>query len=184
MIINLADISADGESFTLSRQSGELNTILNDLLGENDYNIEFRIQPLDQGFDLAGSVKSQTPELCSRCGIDIVIKINKSFKELLLPRLKAPQQGEHYSRVNHYTDLHEEGGPSVVECENLMFDVGDYIHELVGLQIPIKPVGETDDKGDCLVCGLNVETTNFGYDEALPAQKNNPFAALKNIKLN
>ncbi|MEY4615544.1 MAG: hypothetical protein RJB66_504 [Pseudomonadota bacterium] len=184
MIIKLAEISEEGESFSLSRQSGELNTTLNDLIGENDYNIEFTINPLDQGFDLSGSVKTQTPELCSRCGIDIKIKINKSFRELLLPRLKTPEQGDHYSRVNHYTDLHEENSPSVIECENLLFDVGEFFHELIGLQIPLKPVGETDDKGDCLVCGLNVETTNFGYDEAVPAQKNNPFGVLKNIKLN
>lgn len=184
MIINLAEISPEGESFTLSRQSGELNNILADLLGENDYYIEFTLRPLDQGFEMNGSVKSQTPELCSRCGIDIKIKINKSFKELLLPKLKEPAQGDHYSRVNHYHDLHEEEGPSMVEFENLMFNAGEYLHELIGLQIPSKPVGETDDKGDCLVCGLNVETTNFGYDEPVPAQKNNPFAALKNIKLN
>lgn len=184
MIINLADISPDGESYALSKKTGELNTILKDIIGDNDYSINFTIRPLDQGFDLSGSAASQTPEICSRCGIDIHIKINKTFRELLLPKIKSPAHGEHYSRVNHYTDLHEEGGPSIFECENLLFNVGDYIHELMGLQIPIRPVAETNDKGDCLTCGLNVETTNFGYDEALPAEKNNPFEALKNIKLN
>lgn len=185
MIINLAEISPEGESFTLNRTTGELNKILSDILGENDYQVEFTLRPLDQGFELIGDVKSKTPELCSRCGIDIFVNINKSFKELLLPKQEAQGQGEHYSRVNHYSDLHEEGvGPSVIEVENLMFDVGDYIHELVGLQIPIRPVAETNEEGDCSVCGLNVETTNFGYDESLPVQKNNPFAALKNIKLN
>lgn len=185
MIINLAEISPEGESFTFDRTTGELNTNLRDILGENDYSIHFTIRPLDQGFELIGNVKARTPDLCSRCGIDIKVKIDKDFKELLLPKLKAQNHGEHYSRVNHFTDLHEENaGPSVVEFENLMFDAGEYIHELVGLQIPSRPVGETNDEGDCLVCGINVETTNFGYDEALPAQKNNPFAALKNIKLN
>jgi uncharacterized protein len=185
MIINLADISPEGESFTLTRETGELNTLLADLIGDNDYLIEFNIRPLDQGFELRGGVKSKTPELCSRCGIDIFVNINATFKELLLPKLKAPDQGDHYSRVNHYSDLHEEDkGPGITEFENLMFNAGEYLHELIGLQIPLKPVGETDDKGDCLVCGLNVETTNFGYEEALPAEKNNPFAALKNLKLN
>lgn len=184
MIINLAEISPEGESFTLSRQTGELNKALSDLLGDNDYLITFTLRPLDQGFELTGNVKSETPELCSRCGIDIKIKINKNFKELLLPKLKAPEQGDHYARVNHYTDLHEEEGPSIIEFENLMFNVGDYVHELVGLQIPPNPVGESNEEGDCLVCGINVKTTSFSYNENLPAEKNNPFAALKNIKLN
>ncbi len=184
MIINLAEISPEGESFSYSRKSGELNTILNDLIGDNDYLIEFTLRPLDQGFELIGSAKTQTPELCSRCGIDIKVKIDKSFSELLLPKLNTPAHGDHYSRVNHFTDLHEEGGPSVVEFENLMFNAGEYLHELIGLQIPLKPVGEANEDGDCLVCGLNIENTNFGYDEVLPIEKNNPFAALKNIKLN
>ncbi len=184
MIINLAEISPEGESFTLSRSSGELNSVLSDLIAENDYKVEFTIRPLDHGFDLTGHMQAKTPELCSRCGIDIHVKIDKNFKELLLSKIKTQNHGEHYSRVNHYTDLHEEAGPSIIECENLMFDAGEYVHELIGLQIPLRPVAETNDDGDCLVCGLNVETTNFGYDEPIPAQKNNPFEALKNIKLN
>jgi uncharacterized protein len=184
MIINLADISSEGATFTLTRRSGELNKILVDILNEQDYTIEFTIRPLDQGFEMVGSAKSKTPELCSRCGIDIEVKIDKNFKELLLPKLQTPAHGEHYSRVNHYSDLHEEDRPSVIEFENLMFNAGEYLHELIGLQIPIKPVGDTSDEGDCVVCGLNVETTNFGYDEAVPVQKNNPFSSLKNIKLN
>ncbi len=184
MIINLADISPDGESFTLNRSTAELNKVLSDLLGENEYTIEFNIKPLDQGFDFNGSVNTKTPELCSRCGIDINVKIDKNFKELLLPKMDAPNLGEHYSRVNHYTDLHEVDGPSVTEYENLMFNVGDYLHEFIGLQLPLKPVGETNENGDCLVCELNVETTNFNYDEAIPGPKNNPFSTLKNIKVN
>lgn len=184
MIINLTEISSEGESFILTRSSGELNATLQDLIGKNDYTIEFQILPLDQGFELSGSVRTKTPELCSRCGIDITIKIDKKFKELLLPKLRAPSHGEHYSRVNHFTDLHEEERPGIIEFENLMFNASEYFHELIGLQIPINPVGDSDDKGNCLVCGVNVETTNFSYDEPLPAQKNNPFSALKNIKLN
>lgn len=184
MIINLSDINPQGENFTLTRQSGELNTLLNDLIGENDYEINFHIQPKDQGFELKGEVKSQTPELCSRCGIDIKLKIYKEFKELLISKIEAPGLGEHYSRVNHYTDLHDEEGPGVFECENLMFNVGDYLHELIGLQIPLKPVPESSDAGDCLDCGLNIETTKFGYEDPFPVEKETPFTALKNIKLN
>lgn len=184
MIINLSDIGPQGESFILNRQTGELNSLLADLIGENPYEIQLDLLPKDQGFELKGLVQSQTPELCSRCGIDIKIKIYKEFKELLLPKIQSPGLGEHYSRVNHYTDLHEEEGPGVIECENLIFNAGEYLHELIALQIPIKPVGESNSSGDCLVCGLNIETTQFGYDEPFPAEKKNPFSALKNIKLN
>lgn len=185
MIINLADINPEGEEFAFSRATGELNSDLNDLIKENDYTVQFTLRPLDQGYELFGSAKTQLPEICSRCGINIQLKIDKSFKELLLPKLKAPAHGDKYSRVNHFTDLHEEdSGPSITEVENGQFNVGEFIHEFIGLQIPIRAVGETDEKGDCQPCGLNVETTDFGYNEDLPAEKNNPFDALKNIKLN
>ncbi len=184
MIINLTEIGASGENFSLTRQTGELNTLFADIIGENDYEITFHIRALDQGFELSGQAKTKIPDLCSRCGIDINVKITKNFKELLLPKIKDPGHGEHYSRVNHYTDLHEEEGPGVIECENLLFNAGDYLHELIALQFPLRPVGEVNEKGDCSDCGLNIETTQFGYDEPLPVEKNNPFAALKNIKLN
>lgn len=184
MIINLTEIGISGESFTLNRQSGELNTILSDLIGEHDYSIQFHIKALDQGFELTGQVQSKIPELCSRCGIDIKLKINKNFKELLLPKIQNPGHGEHYTRVNHYTDLHETEGPGVIECEKLLFNAGEYLHELIALQIPINPVGEVSENKDCLDCGLNVEKSQFNYDEPLPAEKNNPFSSLKNIKLN
>jgi len=184
VIINLSDIGPQGDSFSLNRESGELNAILSDLIGENNYDIQMKITPKDHGFELVGSVRSQTPELCSRCGIDIQLKISKEFKELLLPKIKAPGIGEHYSRVNHYTDLHDEAGPGVIECDHLIFDAGEYLHELIALQIPARPVGETNEVGDCLVCGINTEKTKFGYEDSFPAQKENPFSALKNIKLN
>jgi uncharacterized protein len=186
MIIHLNEIPDDGKSFSFSRKSGELNSILADLLGTQDYKVEFLIRPLSQGFELVGSTSACIPELCSRCGIDIKLPLNSKFKELMLPKLELDRTAK-YTKQNHMTDSeHLTDTPSVVEYEGNIFDVGAYIHEVLGLMIPTCPAAPVDENGTCTVCGVDTTKENaFSYNEELPEDKaNSPFAALKSVKLN
>lgn len=185
MIIHLNEIPEEGKSYTLTRSSGELNKLLEDLVGTEDYKIELYIRPLTHGYELIGSTQGQTPELCSRCGIDIVIPLNTQFKELMLPKLNLERNSK-YSRQNHVTDSeHLSDAPSVIEYDGNIFDVGEYLHEVIGLLIPSCPVAPIDGNGKCKTCGVDTTKENaFSYTEDLPEEKtDSPFAALKGIKL-
>ncbi len=184
MRINLSDIPEEGQNFTCTPKTGELNSVLKDLLGDTPFHAEFFIKPLNsRDFEMFGSIRTEMPEDCSRCGIGFTLKIAPSFREILIPRQTETRTGK-YAKVNHISEA-EDNGPSVAEYDGLVFDMGEYLHEVVAIAAPFNPVGPEDEKGDCSVCGIHVRGRNFGYTEELPVEKpESPFAALKNIKLN
>ncbi|MGZ3775421.1 MAG: YceD family protein [Pseudobdellovibrionaceae bacterium] len=184
MKINLTEIPEEGRAYQWNSQTGELNSTLSDLVGKALYETEFFIKPLNsKDFELTGSIQTKTPEQCSRCGIEFSFPIDEKFHEILIPKQSQPRNSK-YSKVNHVSDL-PEGGPDVSEYEGHLFDIGEYLHEVVGLAAPFNPVPPEDEKGDCSICGITVRGQSFSYNEEMPSEKPlNPFAVLKNIKIN
>lgn len=184
MKINLTEIPEEGRSYKWNTQTGELNSVLNDLIGKTPYESEFFIKPLNsRDFEVVGTIATKLPEQCSRCGIDIAFPVNKKFREFLIPKQDQPR-GSKYSKVNHVSDLPEDG-PDVSEYEGNLFDMGEYLHEVVALAAPFNAAGPEDENGDCSICKIPVRGQSFSYDEEMPSEKpQNPFAVLKNIKIN
>lgn len=184
MKINLTEIPEEGRAYHYNSQTGELNSILVDLVGKANHEVEFFIKPLNsKDFELVGAIKTKLPEQCARCGIDFPYPVDEKFHEILIPKQNQPR-GSKYSKVNHVSDL-PEGGPDVSEYEGHMFDIGEYLHEVVALAAPFNPAGPEDENGDCSICKIPVKGRSFSYEEKMPEEKpQNPFAALKNIKIN
>lgn len=184
MKINLSEIPEEGKSFVCTPKTGELNTILKDLIGQASFHSEFFIKPLNsRDFELSGYIRTELPEECSRCGIDFSMKISPKFKAILIPRQSDDRTGK-YAKVNHVSEALEEG-PEVAEYDGLVFNMGEYLHEAVAINAPFNPAGPEDEKGDCSICGIQVRGRNFGYDDQMPTEKpESPFSVLKNIKLN
>ncbi len=109
--------------------------------------------------------------------------MSEKFREILIPAKVDDRTGK-YTKVNHVSEGIE-NGPSVAEYEGTVFEMGEYLHEVVGLAAPYNPKPPEDEKGDCRVCEKFVRGKVFTYDEELPAEvKESPFTALKNLKLN
>lgn len=182
MMIRLMEIPEEGKSFELNSQTKELNEILADLIGNTAYKTHFFIKPLNsKDYMLTGTIETAVPDQCSRCGLDFNFKIKKSFQEVIIPHQYTPRDAQ-FSKVNHLSDSNEQE-ISVIEYQNSMFDIGEYLHEIIGLSIPLNPAPEVDDKDQCGVCHLTITEKSFSYEEALP-EKQNPFNALKNMKIN
>lgn len=184
MRINLADIPEEGRQYVWNNQTGEINAILSDLIGTTTYQSEFFIRPLNsKDFEMTGFIRTELPEECSRCGIDFNLKINEKFKEILIPRQIDTRTGK-YAKVNHISEAVEEG-PSVLEYDHAHLEMGEYLHEIVALAAPFNPAPPENEKGDCSLCLKSVRGKVFLYNEEMPSEKaNNPFQALKNLKLN
>ncbi|WP_415061639.1 YceD family protein [Bdellovibrio sp.] len=184
MKINLTEIPEEGRAYHWNSQTAELNSVLADLIGKTLHEAEFFIKPLNsRDFELIGTIKTKLPEICSRCGIEIPFPVDEKFHEILIPKQNQPR-GSKYSKVNHVSDL-PEGGPEVSEYEGHHFDIGEYLHEVVGLAAPFNAAGPEDENGDCSICKIPVKGRSFSYDEKMPSEKPlNPFAVLKNIKTN
>lgn len=184
MRINLNEIPEEGQSFIWNNKTGELSQALADLVGKNVYHTEFFVKPLNsKDFELHGTIKTGLPEQCARCGIDFDFPVNEKFYEILIPKQDQPR-GSKYSKVNHMSDAHNDG-PESSEYEGNHFDMGEYLHEVVALAMPFNPAGPENADGDCSICNIPVKGRSFSYDEEMPAEsKKNPFAALKNLKIN
>jgi uncharacterized protein len=182
MRINLQEIPDDGKHFICNRNTGELNEILKDLIGNTPHSAEFTIRPLSTAnFELRGYIKTEMLEQCSRCGIDFNFKVNESFQELLIPGLKDPRNA-HYSKANHISDLKDDN-PSVAEYEGHWFEMGEYLHEVIALTEPLNPAPPVDEKDDCSLCKISVKNQSFSYIEEMEKPES-PFAQLKGLKLN
>ena len=182
MIINLLEIPDHGASYVLTPKTKELNQSLQDLIGKSSYHAEFFIKPLDAGtYEFLGSIKTELPESCSRCGIDIQWPVSESFKELLMPEIKT-ERTEKYAKANHFSDMNH-SGPSVTEYSGHKFNVGEFFHELVGLSIPFNPAPPANEKGDCGVCLIDLKNRSFDFHEEMGTPES-PFSGLKGLKLN
>lgn len=183
MRINLNEIPQDGAFFHLNRTTGELNEVLNDLIGNHSYKVDLSIfQSATKGhFTLTGTVSTSSNEACSRCGIDFDLSINEKFQELLLPELSLPRDG-HYAKSNHYSDTTQQG-PSVHEYSGHHFELGEYIHEVIGLAIPFTPAPPVNPEGKCSTCHLSIKNQSFSYDEPMSIEKaKSPFSVLEVLK--
>lgn len=182
MLINLLEIPSEGKSFQVNRKTGELNSILADLIGQSDFESEFTIRPLQGGtFELTGSIRTQLPEDCSRCGLDFQMPINEKFRELLLPVQSVPRNSK-FAKANHVSDMNGQG-PEVYEYEGHHFNAGEYLHEVVAISEPFTPAPPCNAQGECSLCKKPVQNQKFGYEDPGFEKPTSPFDALKNIKL-
>lgn len=186
MKIRLNEIPTDGRSYTLNRETAELNKTLQDLLQKSNYQVDVYIRPINsKDFQISGVVKTQLPEVCSRCGDDFSMTIDKKINDILIEQPEDDRTGRYAKTLN--TALESEGTEelSVSHYKDDQFDLGEYIHEAIALEIPFNPAPPCSTNGDCTVCHKNFKEKKVFYDEIMSEEiKSNPFEALKNIKLN
>ncbi|WP_413293977.1 YceD family protein [Bdellovibrio sp. HCB185ZH] len=184
MKINLAGIPEDGATYVWTRQTGEANAVLADLIDKEAYTAEFTIRPLNsKDFDMTGKIVTKEPCQCSRCGNDIKLPINAKFHEILIPKQDQPRNSK-YSKVNHQSDI-PEGEVDFCEYEDQGFDMAEYLHEVIALATPFNPVCPKEDNPECSIYTNPEPEHGFIYNEEMPVEKpESPFAALKNLKLN
>ncbi len=180
MKIKLNEIPEEGRQFHFNREDSELCSILNDLVKSQSFDIQFFLKPLNsKNFDLNGHLKTQIPCQCSLCAEDFQFIINSSLREILIPA-QSEDRTDKYARGSNSlgsisSDQDTEMSVSYYLKNN--FDVGEFLHEAIALEIPFNP--------KCSTC-LNKNSTDvLIYDEKMGEDiKPSPFSALKNLKLN
>ena len=175
MKIRLNEIPEDGRNYIFNRKTGELNTALEDLIQNNSYEVNIDIRPLNsKDYTLTGIVVTKTPAQCSLCAEDFELDLKKKLHEILIPNQEDDRTGK-YAKTAIVTD--SELNFSVTEYNKLEFDLGEFLHEAIALEIPFNPC--------CTACTATKKDKVFVYDEKMSEEtKPNPFQALKGLKLN
>ena len=180
--IKLTDIPDEGKSFTFSQQDPTAVQALEDLLGRNQpFQIQVTIRPLNsQNYELVGTVQSASIQQCSRCAEDFELKLHQKIREIMIPTLDVGRTG-HYAKTTSADEANDLS--SIQYAEDLIFDLGEYVHEIIALNTPENPAPQV--KGDqCLGCPRKVTPGAFDYDETTPTESlPSPFDVLKNLKV-
>lgn len=137
MKINLSEVPAEGRNYDFSRETGELNEALADLIQDRPYDVAFTIRPLGNAFELKGKFNTRVPELCSRCGWDLEMPISRNFNEILMRDEPEYRKG-HSVHGNQSVDFLAQG-PDVTYYHGDVFDAGAFIHEAIALAEPFYP---------------------------------------------
>jgi uncharacterized protein len=133
---------------------------------------------------MTGSIKTRTEESCSRCGDSFKFPLSKKIKEILIPKQELDRTGK-YIKSSVAVSETDDNDAAVVEYENHQFDVGEFLHEAIAIDVPFAPMPETKPNGDCILCDKPANKSELIYDEKISVEKKiSPFDSLKNIKLN
>lgn len=176
MKIKLNEVPEEGQDYDYSRGTAELNSALVDLIQDNDYSVHMFIKPLNtKDFTVTGNVSTKRREQCSRCAEDFDQKIRKNLNEILIPHQEQDRTGKYSkSQVMLGSETEE---VSVTEYNKQQFDVAEFVHEAIALEIPFVAY--------CDSCQKKEDSETFIYDEKMSEDsKPNPFQALKGLKLN
>jgi uncharacterized protein len=182
--INLKELPAEGREFDFTNETGELTPVLKDLIGSNPYQVHFRIVPQGNSFDLQGRLSAGMDLQCSRCAEDFKFPVNSRLHELIVIE-KALGLGDQMSKANHAHELESEG-PGYMVLESDIFEVGEYVHEMIGLAEPMRPLCAPETPEGCAHHDQKVERTWLSYDqERKPGTdlRAKPFQVLEKLKL-
>lgn len=177
--INLKEVPQEGESFRFNRKTGELNRALNDILGNNDYEIEFTITPLGEAYELKGKFKAQMDLICSRCAFEFDRWISENFHELLVVSKELPRTG-HLGKTNHSTEGLQEG-PFFNELRSSTFSISKFVHEIIALAEPIQPLGKESCDDSCENF-IKAQKEGWLKAEGLEERAEGPFSVLQQLK--
>lgn len=179
--ISLKELPLEGREFNFTRESGELTEILEDVIGTNPYQVSLKIMPMGNTFDLRGRLETQMDLQCSLCAFDFKFPVKLDLYELIIIE-KALSKGDHMSRNNHAHEWESEG-PNYIVLESDTFDIGEYLHEQIGLAEPIRPLGKPDCDQNCENLKDKVERPWLTYGADPAAGKIKPFEVLEKLKL-
>jgi|GEM_PF-1443763 len=177
-VIKLNEIPVEGRNYIYNRKTAELNVALQDLIKNNPFDVVLDIKPLNtKDFTITGSVITKTQEQCSRCAEDFDFVINKKINEILIPSQEDDRTGKYAKTSGVLTTADSaETSFSVSEYTKQQFDLGEFIHEAIAIEVPFNPY--------CSICKKLNNDDIFVYDEQMGEEvKPNPFLALKAVKL-
>jgi uncharacterized protein len=180
---NLNEVGPEPREFNTERAHGELNSSLEDLIGDEDYKLILSIEKVGNAYLMKGDVQTKLPLICSDCGGEYLHPIDRHFEELLVIQ-ETYQKGDHASKNNHAHEWQTEG-PDCIYLESPTVHLGELMHEQIALLEPFRPQGDVDPNHHCEdIKSIKRDWLILGeQDQPLEEAKVNPFKALENLKL-
>ncbi len=148
--VDLKTLPHKGLDFFYDQNSGELTKKLKPLIGENDYRIKVYIFAEGRSsYCITGKIQTSINLLCSRCAYEFKEPVNKKFREKIILQKKRMRIDKEV-RNNHFSELMSKEDFTLID--NTVFDIGDFLYELIAIEEPIRPLGYKDCDNDSFHC--------------------------------
>ena len=143
LTLQLKDLPKQGVDLHFTKETGELNGVLDDLIGNNPYRIQIYICPDGPVYMIEGHIQTQMNLACARCALDFKHTVIKHFRESLIVQSKKSRRAAYSVPVNREDFCTVLFDP--------LFDLGDFLHELIAVEEPLRPLGKSDcdNNDDC-----------------------------------
>lgn len=181
--IELRDLPADGREFVYNRETGEMNESLKELIQDNPYEVKFRMTPMGNTFDLRGEIATRLDLQCSLCATDYKLPVKQSLHELIVVQ-KPLHKGDQQTRANHAHEL-ADSGPDYIVLTDEVFDAAEYVHEVIALAEPLRPLCAPEAEDGCANSKERPDRPwlSYGQEERDKGIRVNPFQVLEKMKL-
>lgn len=180
--ILLKELPPEGREYEYDRDSGELANALGKLIGDNDYVVRLSVRPIGNAYDVQGELKTSLNLQCALCAIDFKFPVNQKFHEVLV--IEGPlHKGDQHTKANHSSEW-DASQPEGIYLETPIFSVGEFVHELVAIAEPMRPLGRPGCEDACenRKDGVQREWLSVGPKDS-NSIRNQPFAVLEKMKL-
>ena len=148
--INLKSLSNQGWDFSYNQKSAELTKKLRPLIGENSYNIRVCVRPSGHSsYIISGQIQTWFNLLCARCAYEFKESINKEFEEKIFLQKKLIRIDKRV-RNSHFSELMNTEDFTVINDD--LFDIGEFLHELIAVEEPLRPLGAKTCDDNHLIC--------------------------------
>jgi len=128
--IDLGQLTEDGEEFSFSQDSEEVQGLFVENLGENrPFKIQLKATPQANFYSLTGSIEAAYEDVCSRCGYPVELELASRINEMLILDKSRPRK--HQSNHQLETEAGGLGDLAVSHIESLDFDAGSFLNELI-----------------------------------------------------
>ncbi|NQZ01615.1 MAG: DUF177 domain-containing protein [Bdellovibrionales bacterium] len=182
--IVLSELPEEGRTLHYTTETGELNDVLRDVIGNHSYDIKLTVMPMGNAYSVVGSLRTRMDLVCSKCAMDFAHSVNEKVDEIFVIEEERPRTAKS-ARVNHSNEL-DFAGPDCTELSSPVLNMGDYVREIIALSEPIRPLGGPDCETS-ETCPNLIEAKKGGWapeNFTTEHEDLSPFAALKDFKLN
>lgn len=179
-IIQLKNLPEQGLDLVFDKKnSAQLSSKLQDLIGNNDYKINLEIRVTgDFNYRIEGSIQSQLNLLCSRCAYEFQYPIDKKILEDIYIQTD-PQRKDRESRINHYSEQSQDENFTILN--NTLLYLDNFLYELLAVEEPARPIPYPEcDKNDNCKHLQNLQNKDIFHKEKNTTLENKLKNLLKN----
>ena len=178
MIIKLNEIPVEGLFLQMNQTDRKMSAALKDILTGNPFEVETHIMPVDQGYELYGSITGTRQLECSFCLNQFKKSFSEKFHDLYLKgKGKGKAKAMDTLRISDISS-----SISIFPLKSFKLSLSGLLREILVLATDFQVLCQKDCRGLCHSCGnnLNYEVCSCQVEEN---KNKSPFSVLKKLQV-